>query len=77
MKIIAKFAFVALVVCFIAMGGVEADAQACDAGCVACMQACGSAEGECLEGCGSIGGPTCIGECQGIYHSCYENCYNY
>jgi len=73
MKIIAKFAFIALVVCFITMGGVK-NAYACDTLCQECMSACGSEEGDCLAGCGGIGGPTCMAECQAQFDSCAGTC---
>lgn len=76
MKIIAKFAFIALVACFITMGGVKANAAGtCDPACVACMQGCGVGEAQCMMGCSSYGGPTCIAECESAYEGCYNGCY--
>ena len=76
MKIIAKFAFVVLVTCFIfiMMGAVKAKAQECDSACEVCMQDCGNTEALCLEGCGDSGGPTCLSECQAEFEGCSTEC---
>lgn len=76
MKIIMKFVFVALVVCFFTMYAVKASAsQTCDAGCQECMQGCGNAEATCFEGCGAYGGIDCHGECEGEAQACMSSCY--
>jgi hypothetical protein len=79
MKIITKFAFVALVACVITMGGVKANAfqQTCDPDCVSCQKVCGQAEADCMDGCGGgIGGPSCWDTCIGNYQACSSACYN-
>ena len=75
MKIISKFAFVALVACFVTMGAVKANAQSCDQACMSCMQSCGGSEAACFDGCGSPGGPGCEGQCIAQFESCSSRCY--
>jgi hypothetical protein len=74
MKILAKFAFAALVLGFVTLGGANAPAQTCDAACQACKTSCGNAEGRCIQGCGSSGGPICRSECVNAYTGCFASC---
>jgi hypothetical protein len=75
MKIIAKFAFVVLVVCFITMGGARANAgQTCDQACANCINACALQLDACMAGCG--GGEICKDECLNFFQSCSSPCYS-
>lgn len=76
MKLIAKFAFVALAAAFVLMGGVQVQASTgcTDAACGACMNACASAISSCVGHCNQYNSPSCENACEQTFSSCQASC---